>query len=594
MFSSFRLSMTWLHTWFGLALGYVLMVCFFFGSLSVFDREIDRWAIPETRFEPQAMPSFDKLLLPILAQVQPDADHYEADIRRLMDPAALAKNGLPARESLKPVEYWAYTTHRDPVLRMGGDFDVPNPKDPDAHNHVHGSVTIDPRSGTVLPAERFHKIGSEFFYPMHYSLHLHWKDLGYWIVGLAALVMCAALVSGVVMHRKIFREFFTFRPKKHTQRSALDLHNMTGVVALPFHFFFAFTGLVIFAGIYLPIGDTMLRPLHHAQEAAEAARTGLPHKPAGVAAPLASVDAMVAEAKNRWAARGIPGEVGYLQMHHLNDANGYVSIYRAGSDRVALVGEGIHFKASSGAVLREDPPRSAVGTVNEFLTGLHLQHFEHWLLRWLYVLGGLAGCVCIATGFVFFVEKRKKKHAEAGAGGSRVVDALAVTTVTGMLIAAIGMLVLNRVLPESLPKRGDWEEYGFWAIWLIATAHAFWRTKPVLKAKLAPAWREQCWAVAALAVLAVLMNWATTGDHLLQTVLTHTYWPVAGVDLSLLAVAAIAVLAARRLRERERRGAQRPAQDDDSAEDIEPARPHDRLPAGATARVAPASPGAGA
>ena len=52
MFPSFRLAMTWLHTWFGLVLGYVLMVAFFFGALSVFDREIDRWSIPETRFAP--------------------------------------------------------------------------------------------------------------------------------------------------------------------------------------------------------------------------------------------------------------------------------------------------------------------------------------------------------------------------------------------------------------------------------------------------------------------------------------------------------------------------------------------------------------
>ena len=48
MYSSFRLSMAWLHTWFGLVLGYVLMIAFFFGALSVFDREIDRWAIPQT------------------------------------------------------------------------------------------------------------------------------------------------------------------------------------------------------------------------------------------------------------------------------------------------------------------------------------------------------------------------------------------------------------------------------------------------------------------------------------------------------------------------------------------------------------------
>ena len=298
MFHNFRLSMAWLHTWFGLVLGYVLMARFFFGSLSVFDREIDRWAIPETRFAPQPMPSFDKMLLPILAQLQPNEKGYEDTLRQLMDPAVLAKAPIPPRASLKAEEYWAYTTRRDSVLRMGADFGVSNPKDPDGHNHVGGDLTIDPRSGAVLPSDKL-KIGSDFFYPMHYSLHLHWKDLGYWIVGLAALVMLAALVSGVVMHRKIFREFFTFRPNKHTQRSALDLHNLTGVVALPFHFFFAFTGLVIFSGIYLPVSETMLAPLAQAHAAAQAARTGRPHKPAGVATSASIAPAATA---SHWSA----------------------------------------------------------------------------------------------------------------------------------------------------------------------------------------------------------------------------------------------------------------------------------------------------
>jgi uncharacterized iron-regulated membrane protein len=547
MFSSFRLSMTWLHTWFGLVLGYVLMVCFFFGSLSVFDREIDRWAIPETRFAPQPMPSFDRMLLPILARLQPDAEHYADEIARLMDPG---KGPVPPRDSLKAQEYWAYTTHRDPVLRMGAGFGVPHPRDPHAHNHVHGEVTIDPRSGQVLTGDPL-KVGSEFFYPMHYSLHLHWKNLGHWIVGLAALVMLAALVSGVAMHRRIFRELFTFRPKKHSQRSTLDLHNLTGVVALPFHFFFAFTGLVIFAAVYLPVSETLLRPLAQAHAVAHAAHTGLPHQPAGVAAPLASVDAMVLEAKRRWQARGMPGEVGFLTIHHVGDRNGYVSIFRAGSDRVALVGQGVHFEAATGKVLREEPPPTTVTAINEFLTGLHLQHFEHWLLRWLYVLGGLAGCVCIATGFVFFVEKRKRQHAGSGSAVSRWADAMAVTTITGMLIATVSMLVANRVLPGDWPARGDAQEGAFWAAWLLAMAHAFWRSSPVLQARLSPAWREQCLAFAALAVTAVLLNWATTGDHLLQT-LVQGYWPVAGFDLALIASAALAALAARRLRRRER------------------------------------------
>jgi hypothetical protein len=260
---------------------------------------------------------------------------------------------------------------------------------------------------------------------------------------------------------------------------------------------------------------------------------------------------MVAEAQRRWALRDKAGEVGSLQIHHVGDANGYVSIFRAGSDRVALVGEGIHFKASTGEVLREDPPPSAVGAVNEFLVGLHLQHFEHWLLRWLYVLGGLLGCVCIATGFVFFVEKRKQQHAKAGGQGARLVDALAVATVTGMVAAAIGMLVANRLLPAGLDGKGDWEKLAFWATWGLALLHALLRSAPVTQARLSPAWREQCWAIAALAVAAVVLNAVTTGDHLLRTVFIDTDWAVAGVDLSLLATAAVAAWTARRLAQRE-------------------------------------------
>ena len=551
MFSSFRLSMTWLHTWFGLVLGFVLMICFFFGALSVFDREIDRWAIPETRFDPQPMPSFDNMLLPILQQVEPDAEDYADNMPGYHD---ASQGPMTPRLALPVEEYWAYTTHRDPVLIMGAGFGVPHPKDPDAHNHIHGNVTIDPRTGELISSDAL-KIGSRWFYPMHYSLNWQWKNLGYWLVGLASLGMLVALVSGVVIHRKLFREFFTFRPKKQPQRSTLDLHNMTGVVALPFHFFFAFTGLVIFASwLYFPVSSTLLEPLHLQHEAQEATATGLPHKPAGVAAPLASVDAMVAEAKRRWAARDMAGEVGYLTVTHVGDVNGYVSVYRAGSDRVALIGEGIHFNASTGEVLYEDPPRSVVSEINEFLTGLHLQHFEHWLLRWLYVIGGLLGSVCIATGFIFFVGKRKRQLAEAGSQGARAVDAVAVATVTGIVIAAVAILVANRLLPAELVGKGEWEKAAFWGAWVLTFVHAAWRSAPVARARFNPAWREQCWAVAGLAIAAVLLNWITTGDHLIKTVVTDTYWPVAGVDLSLLATAGLAIVAARQLARRERVG----------------------------------------
>ena len=62
-------------------------------------------------------------------------------------------------------------------------------------------------------------------------------------------------------------------------------------------------------------------------------------------------------------------------------------------------------------------------------------------------------------------------------------------------------------------------------------------------------WGRGSGLLALLMVTAVLLNWVSTGDHLFKTVVTDPYWPVAGVDLSLLASAAVAVFAARKLAE---------------------------------------------
>jgi hypothetical protein len=72
------------------------------------------------------------------------------------------------------------------------------------------------------------------------------------------------------------------------------------------------------------------------------------------------------------------------------------------------------------------------------------------------------------------------------------------------------------------------------------------RSAALIRGEVSAAWREQCIGIAALAVLAVALNWMTTGDHLWHTVTTG-YWPVAGVDASLLTVAFIGFTAAVRL-----------------------------------------------
>ena len=44
----------------------------------------------------------------------------------------------------------------------------------------------------------------------HYTLHGGLP--GYWLVGWISMCMLVALISGVVVHKRIFKDFFTFRP----------------------------------------------------------------------------------------------------------------------------------------------------------------------------------------------------------------------------------------------------------------------------------------------------------------------------------------------------------------------------------------------
>lgn len=64
------------------------------------------------------------------------------------------------------------------------------------------------------------------------------------------MAMLTALISGVLIHRKVIQEFFTFRSAKKARPSTLDVHNLTSMIGLPFHFVFPVSGLIIFVGIY--------------------------------------------------------------------------------------------------------------------------------------------------------------------------------------------------------------------------------------------------------------------------------------------------------------------------------------------------------
>lgn len=504
MGTTFRKSMAWLHTWSGIVAGVLLFAIFWMGTLSVFDREIDRWMAPATRLQVPAAPlSFD-------ASARPMAEKLAAGATQ-----------------------WSFTPpmERVPTVRLSWR---------DAANK-NVSRYFDPATGAMLPDTGTYA-GTNFIYPFHYRLHISFMDIGYWLVGFVTMAMLAAIVSGVVIHKKIFTDFFTFRPRKHTQRASLDLHNLTSVLALPFHFAIGLSGLIIFFAIYFPSGWQAAYDGDRRAFNAEASDT-FQRKKAKQPGTLGSLDAMVAQAQREWGG----GDVSQVRVNHPGDANSYVEIRRSIADRVTKNSQVIYFDAATGAVLAQSDLKP-VKTALSFLTGLHEIQFRHWTLRWLYFLAGLSGCIMIATGFIFWLESRRASHAKKGLAGVRVVEALAVFSVPGIIAATFMFFIANRLLPleASLAgfKRAELEMWVFYLSWLLALGHAAVRGRA--------AWREQAWALAALGLLAVVLNWVTTGHHLLLT-LEQGLWAVAGMDMLLLAAAAIAAATARHLSRKARK-----------------------------------------
>jgi hypothetical protein len=149
----------------------------------------------------------------------------------------------------------------------------------------------------------------------------------------------------------------------------------------------------------------------------------------------------------------------------------------------------------------------------------------------------------IATGFLFWLNSRRKTHAQLRLPGVRVAEALAIGSTTGIIIATLAYFVANRILSPGASfagyERPSLEVWCFYVVWIATFGHACWRARR--------GWAEHCWLIAGLAFGAVALNWITTGDHLVRSLAHSHLWPVAGMDLLLLLSGAVAVLSARKL-----------------------------------------------
>ncbi|MEM1412011.1 MAG: PepSY-associated TM helix domain-containing protein [Pseudomonadota bacterium] len=511
MKGTFRQSMTWLHTWCSLLFCWVLYFIFVTGTLGYFDNEIDRW------MKPEVPPAVDV----------PVRDAYGVAWTFLEKNAPGAVRWSIAQPS-----------------RMNHDqltvsWRMPEPADADAvdpeslrGNHRLHTVTGEPLSYTARETS-----GGQVLYRMHYNLHYIKADVAYRMVGVITLILFLAIITGIVAHKKIFKEFFTFRPKKGA-RSWLDMHNLLGVSSLPFLLMITYSGLVFVILMWMP--GVLLGSYGFDAEKAQAGTQGLLFEApsierSGEPAATVNLEVVLRQVEDQWGLENLDS----LQIQNPGDANSRII---AGSDRAKIYyfPSSLVFDGVTGAFI-EERPFSELKSISfaAAMIGLHEGQFADTITRWLFFIAGLIGSAAIATGAVYWTAKRRKAVPEREQDrGFRFVDCLNIGTIAGLPVAIAAYFLANRLLPVEMDHRAEWEVHAMFIVWAACLFYPLFRSR-------VKAWRELFFA-AAIACLAIpIVNAITTDAHLLASIRIDD-WVLAGFDMTCLILGlGFAVLASR-------------------------------------------------
>ncbi len=334
-----------------------------------------------------------------------------------------------------------------------------------------GDATVDPGTGEEVAARETR--GGDFFYRLHFDLHYIPVLWARYLVGFCAMFMLVAIITGVITHKKIFKDFFTFRKDKGL-RSWLDFHNVSAVMALPYHAMITYTGIVTLMFMYLPWGVNVAYPKDEDAFFSEAfARLADIDTPTEGTATALPIQQLLDAARAEWKGAQVSG----FTVYHPGGANAVIDVYQRDGKRLSVDTPSLRYDAVSGTLIEASPLSGGATQTRGVMYGLHLARFADWGLRALFFVSGLIGCLMVASGVVLWAVKERPRHAKSGkiGFGLRLVDALNIGAVAGLPIAFAAYFWGNRLLPVQLAERSDAEANVFFYAWGAALLAAFVR-----------------------------------------------------------------------------------------------------------------------
>ncbi|NAR53420.1 PepSY domain-containing protein [Acinetobacter haemolyticus] len=474
-----RQSMAWLHAWTGLIFGWLLFAIFLMGTSSYYRHHINLWMQPQ------------------LAEYQINQDTAIQTATQYLE-----KNASDAKSW-----FFSVANQEQPVNKIYWE------KADDAYE----SRTLDANTGQELQLSATQ--GGEFFYRFHYQLYGMPVLIGRLIASLAAFVMLIILISGIITHKKIITDFFTLRTFK-SQRSWLDFHNVSSVVALPFFLTITFTGLAIFFYLYLPLGMKKLYPDNPYQYFTEIRTITETQKSNAAPQPLEAVTVaeLLKQVRQQWGDQALAT----IEAKNPNTDQAIITFKQLEDRSITLDQAQISFN-HTGKILTNTRNNSPIATLNFGVYSLHMATFAQPILRLAFFLSGILGCLMIASGLLLWSLKRQiQNKSNQFHFGYYLVDRLNIATFIGLPIAMLSYLFANRFVHIS-GNMPNYEIYTFFSVWLFSFILALFTKKQYL-------WKSQIAVFGILAISLPIYDFI----YLIQNQLIsdfNSYWLFLRIDL---------------------------------------------------------------
>lgn len=292
----------------------------------------------------------------------------------------------------------------------------------------------------------------EMLVNLHLYLHLP-TSFGMIIVSLLGVLLASLIISGVMAHRRIFKDAFNLRWNKASLQQQTDLHNRLSVWGLPFHLMFGVTGAffglaalfsLLFANVYFN-GDTqkVIETVY-----GEEPSLTQPVQPAQITKAIHHLKTIAPDA-----------EPFYITLEEFNSPEQFMLIGAIHHDRL-IYAEQYRYDSAGNYLGNVGYSDGAAGRQAIFsVYRLHFGHFGNFAVKVLYVLLGIALSIVSVTGINIWLAKRKNQD---------YINHLW----TGIVWGAPLALWITAITEISVGFTGKGL---FWSIMLVFCALTLWR-----------------------------------------------------------------------------------------------------------------------